>query len=321
MHRRRFMALAAGAAIAPVAARAQSARLHRIGALVIGNADVGPFGKELRAALRALGHTEGQSFLLDIRSAEGQLGRLPDLAAELVRQKSDVIVALFTPCILAAAKATRDIPIVMVAGDAFATGLIESLSRPGGNVTGVSQMAAETHAKCIELFKDMLPSARRIAAFGNAADPAFARVFMDHVHRAGQDASVDIRPAVLVGSAAELDAAFAEAAKGKADAVVYQGSLPTQRLADLARANRLPTATTPRVFPMIGGLMSYGADGPLLYRRAALFAHRILQGSQPAEMPVEQPTKFELVINLNTAKELGLTVPPSLLARADELIE
>src|SRR5882672_9794700 len=161
MRRRDFLSCTGGALLSwPLAARAQRSKTARIGALVIGNADADLFGKELRAALRGLGHVEGQTVVLDIRSADGQLGRLPALAADLVQQMSDVIIALYTPCIVAASQATRDIPIIMLAGDALATGQITSLSRPGGNLTGLSLMAAETHAKCVELFKDMLPATR-----------------------------------------------------------------------------------------------------------------------------------------------------------------
>jgi putative ABC transport system substrate-binding protein len=321
MKRRDFVAFLGGAAAWPFAAHAQPSKTKRIGGLVIGNADATVFRKELRSALLALGHIEGQTFVLDIRSAEGQLGRLPNLAADLVKQKSDVIVALFTPCIVAATQATREIPIVMLAGDALATGQITSLARPGGNITGVSMMAAETHAKCVELFKDIIPGARRVAAIANASDPTFAKVFLEHVQRAGSSVSVEIHPAITVSSAADLDAAFAKIVAEKADALVYQGSLPTQRLADLSLQHRIPTATSVRVFTELGGLMSYSADGPVIYRLAAIYTHKILKGENPARMPVEQPTKFELVINLKTAKVLGLTVPANVLVRADELIE
>ena len=321
MRRRDFLSCAGGTLLSwPLAAHAQRSKQARIGVLVIGNADADLFGKELRAALRGLGHVEGQTVVLDIRSADGQLSRLPALAADLVQQKSDAIIALYTPCIVAAAQATRDIPIIMLTGDALATGQITSLSRPGGNLTGLSLMAAETHAKCVELFKDMLPSTRNIAAIGNAADPSFAKVFLEHTQRAGGSLGVEIHP-VTVRGVPELDAAFAKAAAQKMDAVVFQGSLPTKRLVELAHDHRMPTATTPRAFPEIGGLMAYGADGPNVYRRAAVYAHKILQGENPAEMPVEQPTKFELVINLKTAKALDLAVPATLIVRADQLIE
>ena len=275
---------------------------------------------ELREGLRDLGRIEGQNYSIELRSAEEQLGRLPQLAAELVGLKVDAIVALFTPCALAAKQATHEIPVVILSGDPIGTGLVHSLSRPGANVTGLSQMGAETHAKCVELFRDMLPSARRIAVIVNAADPVFAKSFLDQAHRAGAGTGSDIISLTIRGPD-ELEAGFATAAKEKADAVVYQASLPTKRAADLAIAHRLPAATIIRAFAEVGGLMAFGADAPSLNRRAATFVDKILRGEKPADIPVEQPTKFNLVINLKTAKAIGITVPPTLIARADEVIE
>ena len=321
IRRREFITLLGAAAAWPLTALAQQSQMNRIGALVIGNADVPSFVKELREGLRELGHIEGQHYAIELRSAEGQLSRLPELAAELVRLKVGVIVALFTPCALAAKHATREIPIVILAGDPLGTGLIESLARPGANITGLSQMAAETHSKCVELFRDMLPSARRVAVIANAADPVFAKSFLEHAHRAGFGIGTEISPVVMVRGPDELEAAFATVVKERADAAVFQGSLPTKRMVELALAHRLPTATTTRAFAEIGGLMSYTADSGVLFRRAGTFVHKILRGERPADIPVEQPTKFELVINLKTAKALGLALPASLLARADEVIE
>ena len=320
MRRREFLGTLGGAVAWPIVARAQQSQMKRIGALVIGNADAPSFLTELRKGLRDLGRIEGQNYAIELRSAEGQLGRLPQLAAELVGLKVDVIVALFTPCALAAKQATHEIPIVILSGDPIGTGLVQSLSRPGANVTGLSQMGAETHAKCIELFRDMLPSARRIAVIANAADPVFAKSFLDQAHRAGSGTGSEIISITIRGPD-ELEAGFATAAKEKADAVVYQASLPTKRAADLAIAHRLPAATIIRAFAEVGGLMAFGADAPSLNRRAATFVDKILRGEKPADIPVEQPTKFNLVINLKTAKTIGVTVPPTLIARADEVIE
>jgi putative tryptophan/tyrosine transport system substrate-binding protein len=320
MRRREFLGTLGGAVAWPIVARAQQSQMKRIGALVIGNADAPSFLTELREGLRDLGRIEGQNYAIELRSAEGQLGRLPQLAAELVGLKVDVIVALFTPCALAAKQATHEIPIVILSGDPIGTGLVQSLSRPGANVTGLSQMGAETHAKCIELFRDMLPSARRIAVIANAADPVFAKSFLDQAHRAGSGTGSEIISITIRGPD-ELEAGFATAAKEKADAVVYQASLPTKRAADLAIAHRLPAATIIRAFAEVGGLMAFGADAPSLNRRAATFVDKILRGEKPADIPVEQPTKFNLVINLKTAKTIGLTVPPTFLSRADEVIE
>jgi ABC-type uncharacterized transport system substrate-binding protein len=321
MRRREFLGVLGGAAAWPVVvARAQQVQMKRIGVLVIGNADVPSFRKELQEGLRDLGHIDGQHYIMEFRSAEGQLGRLPALAAELVRIKVDVIVALFTPCALAAKEATREIPIVILSGDPLGTGLVASLSRPGGNVTGLSQMGAELLGKGVELSRDLLPSARRIAVMANSADPVFAKSFLEQAHRAGAGTGSEIFVA-MVRSPDELEAAFATVVREKADALVFQPSLPTKRVVDLSIAHRLPTVTTIRAFAEIGGLMSYGSDGPALFRRAAAFVDKIFRGEKPANIPVEQPTKFNLVINLKTAKAIGLTVPPTLVARADEVIE
>jgi putative tryptophan/tyrosine transport system substrate-binding protein len=320
MRRREFLGTLGGAVAWPIVARAQQSQMKRIGALVIGNADAPSFLTELREGLRDLGRIEGQNYAIELRSAEGQLGRLPQLAAELVGLKVDVIVALFTPCALAAKQATHEIPIVILSGDPIGTGLVQSLSRPGANVTGLSGMGAETHAKCIELFRDMLPSAQRIAVIANAADPVFAKSFLDQAHRVGSGTGSEIISVTIRGPD-ELEAGFATAAKETADALVLQASLPTKRVADLAIAHRLPAATIIRAFAEVGGLMAFGPDEPSLNRRTATFVDKILRGEKPADIPVEQPTKFNLAINLKTAKTIGVTVPPALLARADEVIE
>ncbi|HZY23393.1 MAG TPA: ABC transporter substrate-binding protein [Beijerinckiaceae bacterium] len=321
MKRREVIAGLGAAAAWPRPARAQPSPMKRIGALVIGNADVPSFQKELREGLSELGRIEGRHYVIELRSANGQLSRLAELAAELVRLKVDVIVALFTPCGLAAKEATRDIPIVILTGDPLGTGLVDSLSRPGGNVTGLSQMAAETHGKCLELFRDMLPSARRLAVMINAADPLFATSLLKQVRRAGSGTGVEIGPVLMIRGAEELETAFAAVATEKVDAVVLQASFPTSRMVELALANRLPAATGLRAFAEIGGLMSYNADTRLLFRRAATFVDKIWRGDKPADLPIEQPTKFELVINLKTAKAIGLELPESFLLRADEVIE
>src|SRR3954451_19909278 len=204
MKRRVLLGILGSTVAWPLVARAQRPKMSRIGVLVIGNADVPLFGRELREGLRELGHIERQHYLIEFRSAEGQLGRLPELASELVRLKVDVIVALFTPCALAAKQATRDIPIVILTGDPLGTGLVESLARPGANITGLSQMAAETHGKCVELFRDMLPSARQFAAIANGADPLFAKSFLQEVHRAGSGTGSEISPFITVRGPEEI---------------------------------------------------------------------------------------------------------------------
>jgi putative tryptophan/tyrosine transport system substrate-binding protein len=319
--RREFITLLGGAAVAwPLAASAQS-KVARIGALYIGLADAESFKKELQEGLRELGYMEGQNIAFEFRSAEGKLDRLPELAAELVRLKVDLIVALYVPSALAAKQATREIPIVIVAADPVETGIVASLARPGENITGVSLMSAVLIGKCVELFRDMLAATRQIALLTNAADPLFAKLILDEAERAGSITGIKIQPIMVRGPDEELNAAFAAMKRGQADAVVIQGSLSTKRVANLALEHRLPAASTTHAFVDAGGLMSYGADGPALFRLGAKFVQRILQGRQPNDLPIEQPTKFELAINLRTAKAMGLTIPESFLARADEVIE
>ena len=321
MKRREFITLLGGAAVVwPLEARAQQSKVPRVGALYIGLADAESFKKELREGLSEAGYIEGQNIAFEFRSAEGRLDRLPELASELVRLKVDVIVALYVPCALAAKQATREIPIVIVAADPVETGIVASLARPGGNITGVSLMSAVFIGKCVELFHDML-SARQVAVLTNGADPLFAKLALDQAELAGRIAGIKIQPITIRGPDEELDAAFAAMARERADAVVIQGSLSTKRLADLALEHRLPAASSTRAFVDAGGLMSYGADGPALFRLGAKFVHRILQGRQPTDLPIEQPTKFELAVNLKTAKAVGLTIPEAFLLRADVLLE
>jgi len=271
--------------------------------------------------LRELGHTEGQNIAFEFRSADGKLERLPELAAELVKLKVDVIVALYTPCAVAAKQATTEIPIVVVAGDPLETGLVASLARPGNNITGLSLMAGPLHGKCVELFRDMLPNVRTVAALGNETDPVFGKIFAEQMQLAGRATGIAITPVLNIHDAEEAGAAFAAMVTVRADAVVIQGSLSTKRVAELALEHRLAAASVPRSFANAGGLMSYGWDEPTSLRRSALFVHKILLGGNPAEMPIEQPIKFELAINLKTAKAIGFSIPPLFLSRADTIIE
>ena len=297
----------------------QLQRSNRLGESSL--ADAESFKKELREGLRELGYVEGQNIAFEFRSAEGKLDRLHELAAELVRAKVDVIVALYVPSALAAKQATREIPIVIVAADPIETGIVASLARPGANITGVSLMSAVMIGKCVELFRDMLAPTRHVAVLTNAADPLFAKLVLDEAERAGCITGIKIQPIMVRGPDEELDAAFAAIVRERADAVVIQGSLSTKRMAELAVAHRLPAASTTRAFADAGGLMSYGADGPALFRQSAKFVQRILQGRLPNDLPIEQPTKFELVVNMKTAKAMGVTIPESFLLRADALIE
>jgi len=322
MRRRDFLRIVAGsAAVLPRAAHGEQSRVTRIGALYIGIADADSFKTELREGLRELGYVERQNIAFEFRSAEGKLDQLPRLAAELVRLKVDVIVALYVPCALAAKQATRDIPIVIIAGDPVETGIVPSLARPGGNITGVSLMAVASHGKSVELFRDMLPSARRVGVLGHATNPVFAKAMLDEVRLAGGPTGMKIEPVVMIRGADEAETAFSTLVRDRADAVVVQGSLAIKSLTDMAITYRLPTASTTRSFADIGGLMSFGADGPASVRHGATFVHRILQGKQPKDLPIEQPTKFELAINLKTAKAIGLKIPQTFLPRVDVILE
>ena len=320
MRRREFLTFAGVAVLSPLASAAQQPKVPTIGALVIGNTDPEEFWRVFRQGLRDLGYVEGQNIQFEFRSAEGQAKRLPELAAELVRLKVDVIVTWFTPPTQATKQATRQIPIVMAdAGDPVGMGLVASLARPGGNVTGIAGMTAELSGKCIELIREMLPAARRVTALANATDP-FSKPFLEQVQLGGEATGTTINP-IKISSREEFEAAFAAMEKERPDAVIVQPSLPSKRAAELALKHHVPAVSVPRRFAEEGGLMSYSPRIADLYRKAAVYVDKILKGAQPADLPLEQPTIFELVINLKTAKALGLTVPPIFLARADELIE
>ena len=322
MRRREFISLlGSAAALWPSATKAQKPKLARIGVLVLTGADGESLQKKLAEGLRLLGYADGQNFVFELRSAEGNADRLPDLSAELVRVPVDVIVATFTPCAIAAKQATTTIPIVMEAvADPVGSGLVQALARPGGNITGFSNMAAETAGKSVELFRDMLGSLQRVAVLANPADP-FTRPFLEQVHLAGRTAGIEIVPIAMVRGAEELEEAFAAMAQARADAVVVQGIFFSRTVAELAAKYRLPSASVLRGFAHAGGLMSYGADVGDIFKRSAVLVDKILQGTKPANLPVELPTKFELVINVKTARTIGLSIPESFLARADEVIE
>jgi putative ABC transport system substrate-binding protein len=322
MRRRDFVTLLGSSAFAwPLAAPAQQPRLARIGALV--TTDPEPFWSEFRTGLREQGYIEGQNIEFEFRSASGKLELLRGLADELVRLKVDVIVASQTPAVAAARQATSEIPIVMApAGDPVGTGLISSLARPGGNITGLSATAAELYAKTLELIRDVLPSTRRVGVLANASDP-FTRLFVQQIEDGGRTLGIAIQT-INVRTIEEFDAAFATMVKEGANAVIVQATLPRKPAIDLALKHRLPAVGaggSGRLLSEQGGLMSYSANQSGTYRRAAHYVDRILKGAKPAELPVEQPTRFELVVNLKTAKALGLDIPATVLARANEVIE
>jgi putative ABC transport system substrate-binding protein len=319
IRRREFIATLGSAAAWPLGVRAQQPKVPTIGALVIGNINPEQFWREFRQGLRDLGYVEGQNIRFEFRSAEGRLERLPELAAELVRVKVDIIVTWFTPTALAAKQATREIPIVMAeTGDPIGTGLIASLARPGGNVTEMASVTAELAGKCVQLIREILPSARRVTALANATDP-FSKPFLEQIKFGGEVTGTTIN-VIAVSSDEEFETAFAGVEKDRPDAVIVQPSLPTRRAAELAVKHKIPAVSVPRWFAEQGGLMAYSAKYGELFRQAA-DVDKILKGAQPADLPVEQPTHFELVINLKTARALGLEIPPALLGRADEVLE
>jgi putative ABC transport system substrate-binding protein len=318
MKRRKFITLCGAAVAWPFATRAQELKVPKIGILLVGNRE--PFWTIFGEGLRELGHIEGHNILLDVRSSEGKPNLLPDLVSQLIHANVDIIVASETPAVQAAKRATSEIPIVMApSGDPVGTGLIASLARPGGNVTGLSAATAELAGKSLELVREVLPSAHRVAALADPTNP-FTKPFMEQVQLAGRALGIDIK-AVMVRGANDYDAAFSEMAAERVSAVVVQPTLPRKGMVDLTLKHRLASVSGNRAFADAGGLMSYSASLADRYRYAAIYVDKILKGAKPAEPPVQQPKAFELIINLKSAKALGLTVPPTLLARADEVIE
>jgi putative ABC transport system substrate-binding protein len=317
MRRRELIGLLGGAAAWPVAGSAQQPeRVGHVGVLVVsGPEPLGPF----REALADLGYIEGKNIQIEVRSAQGQDARLAELAAELVRSRVDVIVAVQTPAAHAAKNATRDIPIVVMVGDPIATGLISNLARPDGNLTGLSATAAEAAAKSLELIAEIKPGARRVGVLGNADDP-FMKPFFEQIQRGAPSVRLEVHQ-IIVRSSDELNSAFAAIARERADAVVIQGSLPVKLTVDLALKYQLPSLSTQKSAVQAGILMSYSASLAERSRVIANYVDKILKGAKPADLPVQQPTRYELAINLQTAKALGIEVPPLLLARADEVIE
>jgi putative tryptophan/tyrosine transport system substrate-binding protein len=328
MNRRRFLrTLSASLLAAPVAADAQQARkVPRIGFLSLTSpSDRPPLLDAFRQGLREFGWVEGRNIVIDYRYAEDRVDRLPDLAAELVRLKVDIIVSLGTQGVTAAKNATETIPVVMIAvRDPVGIGLIASLARPGGNVTGVSGYAGlESVAKQLELLKETVPQIRRVAILSNPAN-AYHQLAIGEVNLAARSLGLQLQLLEARGPN-EFDDAFAAMAKEHVGALlvlsdVIFNSYRTQ-LAELAARSRLPAAYAVKESVEAGGLMSYGPSFLDLHRRAATFVDKILKGAKPADLPVEQPTEFELVINLKAARSIGLTIPQQVLSRADQLIE
>ena len=311
---------------APLSVDAQQAgKVRRIGYLTVPTRESAEFGvKAFQQGLRDLGWVEGQNLAIEYRFADGKLDRLPDLAAELVRLKVDIIVVGATPAALAAKNATTTIPIVMVlAVDPVGMGLVASLARPGGNITGLTTTAGglEIIGKQLELLKAVVPKVSRVAFLSDPTDPLHA-MRLREIEVAGRALGVKLQLLEARGPG-EFDSAFAAMTRERAGALLVAGTFFTHqtRIIDLAVKGRLPSMFTQREAVEAGGLMAYATNLADLFRRAATYVDKILKGAKPADLPVEQPTKFELIINLKTAKVLGLTIPKSVLIRADKLIE
>jgi len=303
----------------------QSEKILRIGYL--GNSSPAlerDFVDAFRQGLRDLGYAEGHNILIEYRWAEGRYDRLPEFAAELVRLKVDVLLTAGTPGALAAKQATQTIPIVMaVSGDAVGTGLVQSLARPGGNITGLTRMTRDLDGKRLELLKEIVPSLSRVATLLNPANPISARGWTE-----AQPAAKALRlklESVEVKAADEFEAAFAAIARKRPGGlfIIADQFLLAHRtqIVDFAARQSLPAIYLYSEFVDAGGLMSYAANDPAMFRRAATYVDKILKGAKPADLPVEQPKKFELIINLKAAKQIGLTIPPNVLARADRVIK
>jgi putative ABC transport system substrate-binding protein len=327
--RREFIGtLAGGLLAAPRASEAQqAAKVARIGYLAANLAASPHLREAFLQGLRDLGYVEGRNVVIEYRDAEGKYERYPALATELVALKVDVIVVTSTPAAAVVKQATRTIPIVFTwAADPVGSGLVTSLARPGGNITGLSILAPDLVGKRLELLKQAVPGASRVAALWHPGDYV-ERMEKDLLTEADRAArALGLRLQVVEARGREdFDRAFSDMTRARADAVTVQSTniffIERRRLVDLAAKNRLPAMYLTREFVDAGGLMSYGPNVADLHRRAATYVDKILKGAKPGDLPVEQPTKFELVINLKTAKALGLTIPPSVLGRSDEVIE
>ena len=323
MKRRTFITLLGGAAAAwPLAAHAQQGKkIPRIGVLWPNPPATFDF---LQQGLKDFGYVEGRNIAFEFRWAEGALDKLPEMAAELVRLQVDVIVTLAPQATLAAKQATQTIPIVFVAmGDPVASGVVSSLARPDANVTGTTRMISEMSAKHVELLKEAVPSLRKLAVLWNPTNSSH-RPAMQAVDATARALSLQVQP-LEVRAVAEFDGSFDAIVRDKADGLLFIADpvffIQLRRMADFVGANRLPAICNFTEFPKLGGLMGYAPSLPDEFRHAAGHIDKILKGAKPADLPVEQPTRFQLVINLKTAKALGLEIPPTLLARADEVIE
>jgi putative ABC transport system substrate-binding protein len=322
MRRRDFIKVIGGGAAAwPLVSRAQQfGKMPRVVVLVTLSAPH-PFTEALRSGMSDLGYIEGHNITFEWRYADAQFSRAVEFAAELVRLQVDVIAAYHTPAVKAAMNATRTIPIVMAPAAPLESGLVESLAHPGGNVTGLSNMEAELGGKRLDLLHEVIPGLDRVAVIAAKTDP-FTRPFVQDLQAGAARLGLQLHPVMVDGPGGFEDAFAAISAAGDQAVIVQPNFLPyTAAIVALAAKHRLATLSSYRDTTRAGGLVSYSADHVAHFKRAAIFIDKILKGAKAADLPVEQPTRFELVVNLKTAKALGLTVPPGLLARADEVIE
>ena len=324
MRRREFITLLGAAVAWPLATRAQQpGKVPRIGYL--SPTRIPPRDDAFRQRLQELGYVEGQTIVIEYRFADGKFDRLPGLAEELVRLEVDVIVSVVTQASLAARHATKTIPIVVVAvSDPLGSGLVASLARPDANVTGTSAMSSEVVGKSLELLKQVAPTASRVAVIWNPDNAIFQSQMLRETQLAAGRLGIELRTFAARGPD-ELEAAFAGLTNVQAGALMMMMdpvyTPHAGRITDLANKRRLPAMYGLREYAAAGGLMAYGPNFADLYRRAADYVDKLLKGAKPADLPIKQPTKFDFVINLRTAKALGLTISPQLLARADEVIE
>jgi putative tryptophan/tyrosine transport system substrate-binding protein len=323
MRRRAFIVGLGGAAALPMVARGQQSKVWRVGYLTPASADdevsVGLFDV-FRLKLRDLGYVEGKNLRLDLRRAEGDYTRLPTLAVELVSLAPDVIAGTSSPATAALQRATSSIPIVMTAiNDPIGLGFVKSLARPGGNITGLSNLSADFTAKSFELLHVAVPNAKRVAVL-TSPNPLHEAVVTEAYTIAGA-MGLTIVP-VMARTPADLNDAFSAMNKETCDAVVVLSDPRTSRkIVELANEWRLPAIYQATGFADMGGLLTYSANFPEMFQRAAVYVDKVLRGASPADLPVEQPTRLELQVNLKTAKALGLTIPDSILVRADRVIE
>jgi putative tryptophan/tyrosine transport system substrate-binding protein len=324
MKRREVITLLGGAAAWPLAARAQQAAARRIGVLLVGLSPDSKQAQHFRQGLRDAGYAEGRNVVIEWRSAQGNYDRVPELVDDLIQSRVEVIVLDSTVATQAAKSATQSIPIVMaLVVDPVGSNLVDSLSRPGGNVTGLSMMTSELNPKRLELLKEVVPRLTRVAVLWNPDHPFHAKVVED-LKAAAPALSMELTdegvraPEQFVPAFSKINGGQVQALYVVEDPIFFAHRATLLQLASTAR---LPSIHELKRFPEAGALISYGPDLHDLFRRSALYVDRIFKGARPADLPVEQPTKFELVINLKTAKALGLEIPPMLLACADEVIE